>query len=56
MPSPLRSNACGSGDKTLKSFAGISSQLKSGGGACMQKSGYDKSQLFEFSTVEFEEL
>ena len=56
MPSPLRSNPWGSGDKTLKSLPGISSQFKSGGGGFIQKSGYDESQLFGFSYVGPEEL
>ncbi len=56
MPSPFLSNPWGSGDKTLKSFPAISSQFKSGGSGLIQKSGYDESQLVEFSYFEPEEL
>jgi hypothetical protein len=44
MPSPSRSNPCGSGGTTLKSLSAISSQFKSGGGDAIQTSGYEASQ------------
>ena len=44
IPSPSLSKPCGSGDKTVKPFCGISGQFKSGGADGIQKSGYDESQ------------
>ena len=44
IPSPSISKPCGSGDKTVKPFCGISGQFKSGGANGIQKSGYDESQ------------
>lgn len=43
-PSPSLSKPCGSGDKTVKPFWGISVQFNSGGDDGMQKSGYEESQ------------
>ena len=45
MPSPSRSNPCGSGGTTWKSLSAISSQFKSGGGGAIQTSGYEASQF-----------
>lgn len=45
MPSPYRSNPCGSGAKTLKSVSGTSGQFKSDGGDVIHKPGYEESHL-----------
>ena len=44
MPSLPLPKPCGSGDKTVKPFCGISGQFKSGGADGIPKSGYDESQ------------
>jgi hypothetical protein len=45
VPSPSRSNPCGSGGKTVKSLSAISPQSKSGGGRGIHTSGYEGSQF-----------